>query len=160
MIFSLISSAGDQSLGSIADAIRPWLSTGALVGLFGLCAKLFLDNRKMSLDTDGGIRDHYAKEVSSLRKQLIDVTTLSDQRIASAQKLYDEAMAASKRREDDCERRCDELRERVVGLERLIGQIGKTSMKMFEPRADLPEETKEKMRAMEQEAPPRRRFRR
>lgn len=147
-------------VGGILGDVRPWLSTGALVGLFGLCVKLFLDNRKMTLDTDGGIRDHYAREVASIRKQLIDVTTLSDQRIANAQKLYDEAMAASKRREDDCERRCDDLRERVVGLERMIEQIGRTSMKMFEPRSDLPEEQKVKMRAVEQSAPPKREARR
>lgn len=139
---------------------RPWLSTGALVGLFALCVKLFLDNRKMTLDSDGGIRDHYAKEVASLRKQLIDVTELSDKRIANAQKLYDETMAASKRREDDCERRCDELRERVVGLERMVEQIGLTSLKMFEPRADLPEDQKAKMRSVEQSPVERRRFRR
>lgn len=153
-----------MDLSTILEAARPWVSTGALVGVFGLAVKLWLDNRKMTLDTDGGIRDHYAKEVASLRKQLIDVTNLSDQRIANAQKLYDEAMAASKRREDDCERRCDDLRERVVGLERMIEQIGRTSMKMFEPRADLPEEQKAKMRSMEQAsvATPveRRRFRR
>lgn len=142
------------------EDVRPWVSTGALVALFGLCVKLYLDNKRMRLDTDSGLRDHYAQEVASLRKQLIDVTKLSDQRIASAQKLYDEAMAASKRREDDCERRCDELRERVVGLERLVQQLGRTSMKMFEPRADLPEEQKAIMRAVEQDAAPRRRVRR
>lgn len=150
--------------GKFAEGVRPWISMGALVALAGLCVNFYLKNKKMEVDTDGGIRDHYAKEVASLRKQLIDVTNLSDQRIASAQKLYDAAMAASKRREDDCERRCDDLRERVVGLERMIEQIGRTSMKMFEPRADLPEEQKAKMRSMEQAsvAKPveRRRFRR
>lgn len=149
----------EEALNAV-DLARPWLSTGALVGLFALCVKLFLDNRKMTLDSDGGIRDHYAKEVASLRKQLIDVTELSDKRIANAQKLYDEAMAASKRREDDCERRCDELRERVVGLERMVEQIGRTSLKMFEPRADLPEDQKAKMRSVEQSPVERRRFRR
>lgn len=135
-----------------------WLTSGVIVGLSGIVVKLFLDNKRMEVDTEGGIRDHYAKEVASLRKQLIDVTTLSDQRIANAQKLYDEAMASSKRREDDCERRCDELRERVVGLQRLVEQISRTSMKMFEPRSDLPEEQKERMRSMDQ-GPVRRRAR-
>lgn len=153
-----------ERASSFAEGVRPWLTSGAIVALLGLVVKLYLDNKKMSLDTDGGIRDHYAKEVASLRRQLIDVTELSDKRIANAQKLYDEAMSASKRREDNCERRCDELRERVVGLERMVEQIGRTSMKMFEPRADLSEEQKAKMRSMEQ-APTvkpieRRRFRR
>lgn len=153
-----------MNLWSLIEAVRPWISATALVGLFGLGVKLFLDNRKMSLDTDGALRDHYANEVASLRRQLIDVTNLSDQRIANAQKLYDEAMAAAKRRHDDCERTCDELRQKVVGLERMIEQISKTSMKMFEPRADLPEDQKARMRSMEQ-APTvkpieRRRFRR
>lgn len=139
---------------------RPWVSTGALVALTGICAKLFLDNRKMTLDTDGGIRDHYAREVESLRKQLIEVTMLSDQRLSNAQKLYDEAMDAAQTRHDKCEAACDRLREKVTGLERMIGQLGKTSMKMFEPRADLPEEMKAQMRAMEQEPAPRRRMRR
>jgi hypothetical protein len=139
-----------MDFGSLAEAVRPWVSTVSLVGLLGLCVKLFLDNRRMTLDTDGGIRDHYAREVASLRKQLIDVTLLSDTRLASAQKLYDEAMEAAKRRHDDCERTCDTLRQKVVGLERMIEQLSQTSMKMFEPRADLPEEQKAKMRSMEQ----------
>lgn len=160
-VLALVAASSSGALEWIfraAEDARPWLSTSALVALLGLCVKLYLDNKKMELDTEGGIRDHYAKEVASLRRQLVDVTTLSDQRIANAQKLYDEAMDAAKARHDRCEAQCDRLREKVVGLERLIEQISRTSMKMFEPRSDLPEEQKERMRSMEQEAKPKRRM--
>lgn len=150
--------------GKFAEGVRPWISTGALVALAGLCVNFYLKNKKMEVDTEGGIRDHYAKEVASLRKQLIDVQALSDQRIASAEKRYSEAVRAADDRHRSCEQECDRLRQKVTGLERQIEQIHRASLKLFALREDLPEETKETLRSLEQAAtsidvPPRRKRR-
>lgn len=148
-----------MDLGNILEVVRPWVSTGALVGLLGLCVKLYLDNRRITLDRDKitlegehGIRDHYATEVASLRKQLIDTQKLSDDRMANAEKRYAEAITAADSRHRSCEQECDRLRERVLGLERQIEQIHRASLKLFTLRADLPEETKEHLRSLEQAA--------
>lgn len=136
--------------GNFISEARPWLSTGALVGLLALCVKLFLDNKKMELDTDGGIRDHYAKEVASLRQQITEREANADARLANAEKRYSLMVEEAERRHDRCEKECDRLREKVFGLERQIMQFHKTSLKFFELRDDLPEETKEFLRSLEQ----------
>lgn len=148
-------------IGHLAEGARPWLSTGALVALLGICAKLYTDNKKIVVDSEGGIRDHYAKELASLRAAIVENTRLanerlaeseriSDARLATAEKRYTEATENADRRHKSCEEECDRLRAKVYGLERQIAQLHKTSVKLFEPRADLPEETKEQMRSMEQ----------
>lgn len=148
-----------MDLGTIAEAVRPWVSTGALVGLLGLCVKLYLDNRRITLDReritlDGedGIRDHYATEVASLRKQLIDTQKLSDDRMTNAEKRYAEAVTAADSRHRSCEEECDRLRRKVLGLERQIAQIHQASIKLFALREDLPEEMKTHLRSLEQAA--------
>lgn len=144
---------------NILEAVRPWVSTGALVGLLTLCVKLYLDNRRISLDRDkiqldgeDGIRDHYATEVASLRRQILDTQKLSDERMANAEKRYAEAISAADSRHRSCEQECDRLREKVLGLERQIEQIHRASLKLFALRDDLPEETKETLRTLEQAA--------
>lgn len=150
-----------DEIGHLAEGVRPWLSTGALVALLGICAKLYTDNRKIVVDSEGGIRDHYAKELASLRAQILesqrladarlaDSEKIADARLATAEKRYTEATENADRRHKSCEEECDRLRAKVYGLERTIAQLHKTSVKMFEPRADLPEETKQQMRSMEQ----------
>jgi len=147
--------------GALAEGVRPWLSTGALVGVFGLAVKLWLDNRKITVDSEGGIRDHYAKELAALRAQIIEsgqaaaarlleAQQIGDARLAAAEKRYTQATENADRRHRSCEEECDRLRAKVFGLERTIAQLHKTSVKMFEPRHDLPEEMKEQMRSMEQ----------
>jgi hypothetical protein len=143
-----------SAIGSVIEAARPWISTGALVGLFGLCVKLFLDNKKMELDTEGGIRDHYAKELASLRSQILEATKLGDARLANAEKRYAEAIRAADSRHRNCEQECDRLREKVIGLERQIEQIHRASLKLFALRDDLPAATKEHLRSLEQASAP------
>lgn len=146
-------------LVDFVEAARPWVSTGALVGLLGLCVKLYLDNKRLALDrkkitfeNEDGIRDHYATEVASLRRQIIETQKLSDQRMANAEKRYAEAVNAADSRHRSCEQECDRLREKVLGLERQIEQIHRASLKLFTLREDLPEETKEHLRSLEQAA--------
>ncbi|TXH85406.1 MAG: hypothetical protein E6Q77_00550 [Rhizobium sp.] len=147
--------------GTFVEAARPWVSTTALVGLFGLCVKLYIDNKrivtdreKIILDGEDGIRDHYATEVASLRRQIIETQKLSDERMANAEKRYAEAISAADSRHRNCEQECDRLREKVLGLERQIEQIHRASLKLFALRDDLPAATKEHLRSLEQAAAP------
>lgn len=150
-----------NNLGTIAEGVRPWVSTTALIGLLGLCVKLYLDSRrikldqaKITLDGEDGIRDHYATEVASLRRQILDTQKLSDERMANAEKRYAEAISAADSRHRSCEQECDRLREKVLGLERQIEQIHRASLKLFTLREDLSEETKLHLRSLEQAASP------
>lgn len=143
-----------MSWGDLAEAVRPWVSTGALVGLFGLVVKLWLDNKKLNLDSEGGIRDHYAKEVAGLRAQVLAVQDSADLRAQRAETRYNEAMEAADTRHKHCEEECERLREMVRGLERQIAAIHKSSIRLFEPKSSLDPETKEQMRSLEQGVPP------
>lgn len=161
MIFYAILAQSAGGIGGFFEDLRPWVSTGALVGLLGLCVKLYLDNRritldrgKIQLDGEDGIRDHYATEVASLRRQIIDTQKLSDERMANAEKRYAEAITAADSRHRSCEQECDRLREKVLGLERQVEQIHRASLKLFTLRDDLPEETKQHLRSLEQAASP------
>lgn len=142
------------ALGGFAEEARPWLSTGALLGLLTLCVRLYLTNKKMEVDTEGGIRDHYAKELASLRAQILEATKLGDARLANAEKRYAEAIEGADRRHASCEKECDRLREKVYGLERQIEQIHRASLKLFALRDDLPAEMKDTLRSMEQASAP------
>lgn len=35
--------------GAALEAVRPWLTTGAIVGILGIIAKLYIDNRRLRL---------------------------------------------------------------------------------------------------------------
>lgn len=157
-VMALVAAASASDVGILgelsraAEGVRPWLSTGALLGLLALCGRLYLTNKKMEVDTEGGIRDHYAKELASLRAQILETQKLADARLANAEKRYNEAMQNADTRHRGCEQECDRLREKVQGLERQIEQIHRASLKLFALRDDLSEETRETLRSLEQAA--------
>ena len=145
-------------IGSIMEAVRPWLSTGSLVGLAGLAVKLWLDNKKLTIDSESGIRDHYAQEVASLRAQVLAVQTAADARVANAEKRYEEAIASADARHHVCEQECDRLRDRmsdmqteIDALNRRIGALNAASLRLFEPKTTLPDALRDQMKSFEQE---------
>lgn len=148
---------GIERVGELLEAVRPWLSTTAIVGLFGLAVKLWIENRKIGLSAETKLRDHYALEVASLRAQVLAIQVASDARAASAEKRYEDAIAAADGRHHLCEEECERLRGRmsdmqleIDGLNRRIGQLNATSVRLFEPKSTLPDDLKEQMRSFEQ----------
>jgi ABC-type transport system involved in cytochrome bd biosynthesis fused ATPase/permease subunit len=146
-----------MSLGDALEAARPWVSTTALVGMFGLVVKLWLENRKIGLSAETKLRDHYATEVASLRQQVLAIQAASDMRASNAEKRYEEAIAAADGRHHICEEECERLRGRmgemqleIDALNRRIGQLNATSIRLFEPKSTLPEDLREQMRSFEQ----------
>lgn len=131
----------------VAEAIRPWISSGALVGLLGLATTFWLRNRKLSIESDNGLREHYTKELAALRAQVLAVGTSADTRMAAAEQRYTEAIVAADQRHVACEAECQRLRDMVSGLERQMAQVHKSSVRLFEPNAKLPEDVKAQMRA-------------
>jgi hypothetical protein len=121
-----------------------------MVGLFGLAVKLWIDNKKLTIDSETGIRDHYAKELAALRAQRLADNVASDARIAAAELRYTEAVDAADKRHHLCEEECDRLRERVAGMERKFQQLHETTLRLFQPREDLPEAMKVHIRSLEQ----------
>ena len=123
---------------------------GTFLLAFGVILRLWLQNRKLSLDSESGIRDHYAKELAGLRAQVLAVQKAADARVANAEARYTEAIEAADRRHATCEEECDRLRDRVVAMERKFRQLHESTMRLFEPRAGLDPATADKLRSLEQ----------
>lgn len=51
-------------LGGAIEALRPWISTGGILGLLTFAAKLYLDNRKLRLQAEKRAQE-YQLEVSA-----------------------------------------------------------------------------------------------
>jgi len=141
-----------MDFGDLAEAIRPWITSGAIVGLFGVVANLWLKNKRLSIDSDGGIRDHYAKEVAGLRDQVLAVQQAATQTAAAAEDRYNKAIRAADERHLHCEAECERLRNRVSAVERKYYQLHQSTLRLFEPRSDLSKEVRDHMRALEQSA--------
>lgn len=139
-----------MSFWEAAEVARPWLTSTAIVGLFALVVNFWVKNRQLSLDAESGIRDHYAKELAALREQILKIQEASDARVANAEARYTEAVQAADRRHHDCEAECDRLRERVAAIERKYVQLHRTTLRLFQPRGDLPPEVLEHIRSLEQ----------
>lgn len=131
---------------------------GTFIVLLSIIGSLWLKNKKIVVDSEGGIRDHYAKELSALRLQFLAVQAASDERAKHADERYDAALTAADGRHAACEETCDGLRKQVAvmqqeldGMRRQISSFGEGSIRIFEPRADLPEDMKDKMRSLKQD---------
>lgn len=135
-----------MTLPEIAEAVRPWVSSGALVGLLGLATTFWLKNRKLSIGEHSSLRDHYAAELAGLRAQVLAVQTAADVRIANAEHRYTEAIEAADARHASCEQECARLREMIQGFERRLAQAHRASVKLFEPNASLPEDIRAQLR--------------
>lgn len=53
-----------SGLGEAIETIRPWVTTGGVLGLLGLAVKLYLDNRKLRLQAEKRAQE-YQLEVSA-----------------------------------------------------------------------------------------------
>lgn len=146
-----------RQMGGAIELVLPWLSTISIVGLFGLAVKFLLGTKTIDLSSETKLRDHYAAEVASLRAQVLAIQKTSDERAANAEKRYEEAVAAADRRHHICEEECVGLRSRISemqleidALNRRIGHLNASAVRLFEPKATLPEDLKEQMRSFEQ----------
>lgn len=48
-----------SDVGEALEAARPWLSTGGILGLLGLCSRLWVVNRKLRITEKGEDREGY-----------------------------------------------------------------------------------------------------
>lgn len=103
-----------EQLNVVLNILTLILGAGGL----GIILKYRLGTRKLDLDSEEAIRDHYAKEVAALRQQMLVL-----------EQHYRNMLDASDRRHEDCQIDRDRLRDRVrelekhvEGLERQISQ--------------------------------------
>lgn len=143
----------DLSTISFLGTLPGWITAGGVCGLLGVCLKAWIDGKKVWVDSEKGIRDHYATEVASLRAQLIAVQSTASAMLASANQRYDEAITAADARHLQCEEECERLRHRVselsdevAGLQRRVSAGAKASTRLFQPKPTLPPEVKAKMK--------------
>lgn len=64
------------------EFVRQWISTGALIGLLTLASRLWLQNRKLSMQAKGEDRQGYGTLIDSLSRRL----QRQDDRIAELEK--------------------------------------------------------------------------
>lgn len=129
-----------------------WITAGGVCGLLGIIIKAWIDGKRVWVDSEKGIRDHYATEVASLRAQVIAVQASSAAMLAAANERYDEAVTNADARHERCEEECANLRLRVrelsdevEGLRRGISAANKASTRLFEPKSTLPQEVKDQI---------------
>lgn len=115
-------------------SLGPWVTGGGLVAATGVAAKLWVDLKRLEMESrnnayaavqtaENSIRDHYAQEVASLRGQLLAMAQTNASSLALAEQRYREAIAAADERHSRCEQECEALREQVRGMEREIGEM-------------------------------------
>ena len=130
-----------------AGSIPMW---GTFILLVSTIVGLWLRNKRLNIDSEGGIRDHYAKEVAALRAQVTAVQTAADLQLANAEKRYEEAIKAGDRRHSLCEEECGRLRDKVSLFERRYEALHAASLRLFAPRESLPQEVKDWLKSFEQ----------
>ncbi len=94
------------------------LSWTTLVGIFSLLLRAQILNRraaneerKVEVDAEKGIRDHYADEVSQLRATVIRQGERHRDEMIAADKHWREAVQAAEERHEECQKSRDELRK-------------------------------------------------
>jgi hypothetical protein len=137
---------------SFVGTLPGWITAGGITAILGIVCKTWLGGAKLRLDSEGNIRDHYAKEVASLRAQLISVQSTAAAMLAAANQRYDEAITAADKRHSQCEEECERLRERVsdlsdevAGLQLRMSAGHKATVRLFEPKSTLPREVKDQI---------------
>lgn len=111
--------------------IPQWLTAGGVLGLFGWFARMQLGNRKLAIEAkqveiaaEGGLRDHFANEVQSLRNQIIKMSQHHLDREREIDDRWRTLLRESEERHDECVKQREELRREVEEIrERQIGTI-------------------------------------
>lgn len=113
--------------GNVLETARPWLAPGFLLGIFGLLLRQQVQNRRIGvdekrvrLDDDKDIRDHYADEVRQLRDQVVKQGERHRAVLREVDKDYKASLTAAESRHDECVQQRDELRDQVRALKDLV----------------------------------------
>ena len=62
-----------DGLYGFLEVLRPWVSTGALLGLFGLAFKLHVENRRLRIAENKDDREGYGVLIKALQEDIIAV---------------------------------------------------------------------------------------
>lgn len=108
----------------LLGTVPQWITAGGIIGFLGLIVKWRLGERSLSNAEQADIRDHYADELASLRKQIID---MGEHHLGRERELDDrwrKLLTDSEDRHSECVRQREELAARVREIEdRQIGTI-------------------------------------
>lgn len=98
---------GSLNLGTGLEMLRPWITTGGILALLGIVAKLYVDNRRLRLEETTGDRK-YQLEVSEDGRSNLQfiINNLRDD------------IKATREAHTICEERLRELNEKHDGLQR------------------------------------------
>lgn len=112
----------------ILGTIPGWITSAGVLSLLGLYFRFYTQNRKLSLDGDAKLRDHYAqeverlrefsaKEIAALREQLAKQATQFREDLQNLENRYRRMLDEAEERHDSCIADRDGLRKRVAELE-------------------------------------------
>lgn len=113
---------------SVIPAVPEQLVAGGVLGslgvLLGLLVKLQLGGKKLEVADTADLRDHYAEELTSLRRQIIDMGEHHLGREREIDDRWRRLLAESEERHAECVRQRDALSARVGAIEeRFIGTV-------------------------------------
>jgi hypothetical protein len=113
----------------LLGTIPSWITSAGILTMLGLLLRWQIQNRQIGAGDTANIRDHYAKEVASLRASLHSQANQFRQDLDAMDKRYRDIIAASEERHEECQADRDKLRQEVGilrdeinGLVRVITQ--------------------------------------
>jgi hypothetical protein len=125
--------------------IPGWITSAGVLTMLGLLFRWQVQNRQIGQGDTLNIRDHYAKEVASLRARLDTQAGQFRQDLDAMDKRYREIIGQSEKRHEECLNDRDKLRQEVGilrdeinGLVRVITQASIDRVVML--GEDVPED--------------------
>ena len=117
--------------GTTAQWVAAIASSGVLATVLGVLVRAYLGKGRLSIDAEqvnvtaeGALRDHYGKELQSLRNQINEMGKHQLEREREIDDRWRQTLDDSEKRHDECIRQRDALGEKVMVLEqKLIGTI-------------------------------------
>lgn len=100
--------------------LNMWLNIATLLlggGALGIILRHRLGWRKLTLDSEGEIRDHYAKEVARLTEKLNEQSSAFRKDLVELEQHWRAMLAEAEKRHDECLKDRDNLLNRVNQLE-------------------------------------------
>lgn len=112
-----------NDVGRFLESVRPWLTFGGVVGIIAILAKLYIGKRgadtaekKVDAEVAAELRDDYAKEVAALRDERRRDNDSHRKEIESLKDSHRKDMQDMERRNLECDKDRDQLRDKVDAL--------------------------------------------
>lgn len=102
---------------AVLGSIPQWITAGGMVGVGGMFLRFILGRKRLTNADTADLRDHYAEELTSLRKQIIDIGQHHLEREREIDDRWRRLLAESEDRHSECVRQREALGLKVQDME-------------------------------------------